>query len=54
MDNKPFRSIPANDAFILITAMLVCAQNNDVKGVAELAIQLGIVMSEIDNLILSK
>lgn len=46
MDNKPFRSIPANDAFILITAMLVCAQNNDVKGVAELAIQLGIVIRD--------
>lgn len=54
MDNKPFRSIPVNDAYILITAMLVCAHNNDVKGVAEIAIQLGIVMSEIDTLILKK
>jgi hypothetical protein len=54
MNDGPFRHIPLNDAYTIITAMLVCAQNNDIKGVAELAVQLGMVMSEIDKLILKK
>ena len=54
MNDGPFRHIPLNDAYTIITAMLVCSHNNDIKGVAELAVQLGMVMHEIDNSLFKK
>lgn len=48
MNIEPFIDIELNEAVILISAALVCAANNDPKGIMDAGIQLGCVLHKID------